>query len=65
MRALELWRFVETIQVIDANSDHETWTLDNGHWTFNEGSNGQAPTAGWPDSYFTFVEAAIANLTQP
>jgi hypothetical protein len=31
----------------------------------NEGSNGQAPTSGWPDSYFTFVEAAIANLTQP
>ena len=64
---LELSLDRETLQIIDLNSEHETWVKDArfAGWEFTETSNENAlPTAGWPEIYFKFVEDAIAALAE-
>lgn len=60
---LELNEDKDSITIIDEFSNSETWEKDSdGNWIFTEGTNGQAPTANWPENYHAFVEAAIAAL---
>jgi len=60
---IELAEDKQSLQLIDENGDHETWERDeNGVWIFREGSNGQAPTLNWTESYHTFLKSAIDAL---
>lgn len=60
---IELAEDKQSLQLIDEDGDHETWEKDeDGNWIFMDGSNGQAPTAEWPDDYYSFLESSIESL---
>ncbi len=48
--------------IIDEDGDSEEWELRNGQWLFTNGDQGQKPTATWPETYYIFVQEAIAAL---
>jgi hypothetical protein len=62
---IELSCDLQTLQVVGPCGNHETWIRDNAReWAFEEGSNGQAPTLGWPIDYYNKLETAINLLEE-
>lgn len=52
----------QSLQVIDADGEAETWAYNGNFWYFAEGTNGQTPTRYWTDADCEALEAAIEAI---